>query len=188
LAPTKFMMKTPVLIGFPRIFACVVLVLAAFGCQPARSESRSSVLAPEQSAQADSPTASGPVRDLSQDEAEGGHTLHKHMGRTDEELRERLRHEPRITAASTWADLETAERAVGIALQQNSNKIEHWLSRAGGHPNLVVDYNGDPTHPIGRSLRRGAAQPQPCSHAVIVLKWAGPSRYYVLTSYPECRA
>lgn len=182
------MMRSPVLIGFRHVFACIVLVLAAFGCQPPQTESGSSALALERSAQDASPTANGPIRDLSQDEEEGGHTLSKHVGRTDEELRERLRHEPRITAASTWTDLETAERAVGIALQQNRNKIERWLSHGSGHSNLVVDYNGEPTLPIGRSLRRGAHQPQPCSHAVIVLKWAGPSRYYVLTSYPECRA
>ena len=123
--------------------------------------------------------------DLSQDEAAGGHTLRKHVGRTDQELRERLRHEREISAASTWTDRDTAERAVGMALAQNENKIERWLSR-DSHSNLVLDYDGD--RPIGRSLRRNADQPEPCSHASIVLKWSGPGSYYVLTSYPECRS
>jgi hypothetical protein len=52
----------------------------------------------------------------------------------------------------------------------------------------VLDYDGDPSHPIGRSLRRDADQPEPCSHATVVLKWNGDKDYYVLTSYPECRA
>jgi hypothetical protein len=26
-----------------------------------------------------------------------------------------------------------------------------------------------------------------CEHAVVVLKYAEPNEYYVLTSYPECR-
>jgi hypothetical protein len=52
----------------------------------------------------------------------------------------------------------------------------------------VIDYDGDPSHPIGRTLNRDADQAEPCSHATIVLKWSGPSDYYVLTSYPECRA
>jgi len=127
-------------------------------------------------------------RDLSQDEAAGGHTLRKHVGRTDDQLRERLRHEHNISAASTWTDRSTAEQAIGIAIAQNHEKISRWLERSGGHPNLVIDYDGDPAHPVGRSLRRDADQPQPCVHATIVLKWTGPDDYYVLTAYPECRA
>jgi len=126
-----------------------------------------------------------PTHDLSQDESAGGHTLRKHVGRTDDQLRERLRHEREISAASTWTDRETAERAVGIALSQNEEKIQRWLAR-DSHSNLVLDYDGP--QPIGRSLPRHADQPQPCSHATIVLKWSGPASYYVLTSYPECRS
>jgi len=128
------------------------------------------------------------VRDLSQDEAAGGHTLRKHVGRSDEELRQRLHQERNIAAASTWSDRATAERAVGTAIEQNREKIERWLNRQGGHPNLVVDYDGDPSHPIGRTLRRDADQTEPCSQATVVLRWTGPNDYYVLTSYPECRA
>jgi hypothetical protein len=124
-------------------------------------------------------------RDLSQDEAAGGHTLRKHVGRTDDQLRERLQHEHEISAASTWTDRQTAERAIGNALAQNQDKIQRWLAR-DSHSNLVLDYDGD--HPIGRSLRRDADQPEPCSHATIVLKWSAQGSYYVLTSYPECRS
>jgi hypothetical protein len=130
---------------------------------------------------------SGSARDLSQDESAGGHTLRKHVGRTDDQLRERLRHERNISAASTWTDRNTAQQAVGTALEQSRAKIDRWRSRDGGHANLVIDYDGDQSHPIGRSLRRDADQPEPCSHATIVLRWAPPDSYYVLTSYPECR-
>jgi len=130
---------------------------------------------------------SGPRRDLSQDEAAGGHILRKHVGRTDEQLRERLEHERHISAASTYTDREAAELAVGTELQQQQGKIQRWLERQGGHPNLVLDYDGDPQHPIGRSLRRGEIRSEPCSHALVVLKWTGPNDFYVLTSYPECR-
>ena len=136
------------------------------------------------------PTASdtsGSSRDLSQDESAGGHTLRKHVGRTDDQLRERLRHERNISAASTWTDRDTAERAAGAALERNHEKIDRWLNREGGHPNLVIDYDGDSSHPIGRSLRRAVDQPGPCAHATIVLRWVPPDSYYILTSYPECR-
>lgn len=125
------------------------------------------------------------VRDLSRDEEAGGHTLRKHVARTDDDLRERLRHERRISAASTYSDRATAERAVGAAIEEQAARIDRWLALPGGHPNFVLDYDG--VQPIGRTLRRGAETAEPCAHAVVVLKWAGPADYFVLTSYPECR-
>jgi len=127
----------------------------------------------------------GPVRDLSQDEAAGGHILRKHVGQTDDQLRERLEREPRITGASTYIDRPTAEHAVGAAIAESQDRIERWLRRSGGHPNLVLDYDSE--SPIGRTINRGENQSRPCAHALVVLKYAGPNQYYVLTSYPECR-
>ncbi len=123
-------------------------------------------------------------RDLSKDEGAGGHTLRKHVGRTDEELKQRLSHED-ISASSTYTDRATAETAVADAIQQNQTRIEEWMARSGGHPNLVLDYHSD--QPTGRTLHRGASASQPCSNAKIVLRWLSSSEYYVLTSYPECR-
>ena len=160
--------------------ALLLVFLAA--CQPSPQSNSQT-----QSSAAELHVASGPRRDLSQDEAAGGHILRKHVGRTDEQLRERLEHERHISAASTYTDRDMAELAVGTALQQQQGKIQRWLEREGGHPNLVLDYDGDPQHPIGRSLRRGESESEPCSHALVVLKWAGPNDFYVLTSYPECR-
>ena len=132
------------------------------------------------------PFSASARRDLSQDEAEGGHTLRKHVGRTDAELSERLEHEREISAASTWNDRANAEAAVGVAIAAQDSKISRWLA-GDSHPNLVLDYDGDSAHPFGRTLRRGEDQVQPCAHAVIVLKWDGPNSYHVLTAYPECR-
>lgn len=128
----------------------------------------------------------GLIRDLSQDEAAGGHTLRKHVGRTDDELRERLSRERNISAASTWTDRPTAERSIGAALAQNQARIQRWLDRSNSRSNLVLDYDGD--SPLGRTMPRGAGQSEPCSHATIVLKRTGDRDYYVLTAYPECRA
>ena len=127
----------------------------------------------------------GPVRDLSRDEAAGGHILRKHVGQTDDQLRERLEREPRITGASTYTDRPTAEHAVGAAIAKSQDRVERWLNRSGGHPNLVLDYDSEA--PIGRTINRGENQSRRCSHALVVLKYAGPNDYYVLTSYPECR-
>jgi len=160
------------------------LLLSGLACQaPRPSEDRSSAL-PSAKAEA---AAAGPRRDLARDEQMGGHTLRKHVGQSDDQLSERLAHEQNISAASTWTDRPTAERAVGLALQENQAKIARWLARPQAHPNLVIDYDGDPSRAIGRTQLRGAGRSELCSHAVVVLKWAGDADYYVLTSYPECR-
>jgi hypothetical protein len=136
-------------------------------------------------ARAESRLTNGPVRDLSHDEAVGGHILRKHVGQTDDQLRERLERERGITGASTYTDRVAAEHAVGAAIAESQDRIQRWLNRSGGHPNLVLDYDSEA--PIGRTINRGESQSLPCSHALVVLKYAGPNEYYVLTSYPECR-
>jgi hypothetical protein len=110
------------------------------------------------------------------------------VGRTDDQLRERLERERNISAASTWNDRAAAESAVGAALSQNQERVQRWLERGGRKPNLVLDYDGDPAHPFGRTMNRGADHSEPCSHATIVLRSEADRDFYVLTAYPECRS
>ena len=121
--------------------------------------------------------------DLSRDEERGGHTLAKHVGRSDDELRERLERERNISAASTWTDREAAEETVAAALRQEHNRIESWERRGDRRPNLALHYDAGSV--IGRSMRHGDAASSPCNQAVIVLKADGPESFYVLTTYPE---
>ncbi|HWC16832.1 MAG TPA: RNase A-like domain-containing protein [Terriglobales bacterium] len=122
-------------------------------------------------------------RDLARDEERGGHTLQRHIGKSDKELHQRLETES-ISTDSTYKDRPTAEMAVAAAIGENHDRIDRWLHRPGGHSNLVLDYDSDV--PLGRSMRRDDSQSFPCSHAVAVLKWVSPNDYYVLTSYPDC--
>lgn len=124
-------------------------------------------------------------RDLARDERRGGHTLSRHVGLTDAQLRDRLKRDSRISAASTYTDRATAERTVSAALLKNRKRIDAWGAREGSRANLVIDWPGD-GKPIGRSLRRGAKEPVPCTRALVVLRWDVEAEiYYVLTSYPE---
>jgi hypothetical protein len=133
------------------------------------------------------------ARDLSRDDLLGGHTLKRHVAKTDDELRARL-HEEHISAASTYTDRTTAERTVAAALKQNEDKVSGWVNQRGSHPNLVLDY--DAPAPIGRTLSRGANGSASCSHAVVVLKHIEAAAsalplddsFFVLTSYPQCGA
>jgi hypothetical protein len=163
----------------------LALTLITAGCTRPPADSHSAGLPFSSSTKSASSRGSAP-HDLSQDEAAGGHTLRKHVARTDDQLRDRLDHERNISAASTWNDRASAEAAVGAALAEQNEKISRWLQR-DRHSNLVLDYDGAPAHPFGRTLRRGENQVEPCAHAVIVLKWDPPNSYHVLTAYPECR-
>ena len=125
-------------------------------------------------------------RDLSIDEARGGHTLARHVGRTEAQLAERLRRERQISAASTYPDRATAERAVAAALAASARQLDAWVTRSGRRPNLVLHYVERSGTPLGRSLARGQSRPAPAFRALVVLRWDDrASRYYVLTSYPE---
>jgi hypothetical protein len=126
----------------------------------------------------------GARRNLEIDEQHGGHTLRKHVGRSDQELLERLERE-NISASSTWTDRASAEEAVGEVLEHNS-KLERWLDRSGRKPNLVLDYHGSPAHPVGRCIARGSTTAVPAYDATVVLKAYGENDFYVLTAYPEC--
>jgi hypothetical protein len=123
--------------------------------------------------------------DLERDEQRGGHTLKKHVGRTDEQLRERLAEEANISAASTWTDREIAETTVAEALHREHGRIENWMRRGYPRANLALHYNAGGV--IGRSLRRDDTQTAECTSAVIVLRAGGPDSFFVLTTYPETR-
>jgi|ERR1700686_921296 len=171
---------------FFTVRSVIVRIVVALGicglisCQPPASTNGAS-----SAARAEFRQTNSPVRDLSHDEAAGGHILRKHVGQSDEQLRERLAQERHIAGASTYTDRAAAEHAVGAAIAQSQERIQSWLSRSGGHPNLVLDYDSEA--PIGRTINRGENQSRPCAHALVVLKYTGPKDYYVLTSYPECR-
>lgn len=121
--------------------------------------------------------------DLERDERRGGHTIARHVGRTDAQLRARLSRES-IAAASTYPDLETAERVVERALAANERRVLRWIDQRGSRANLAVRYRARDGLPTGRMLRRGDEASEEVSGAVVVLRWRDEA-WYVLTSYPE---
>ncbi|MBJ6642684.1 RNase A-like domain-containing protein [Streptomyces sp. BSE7-9] len=71
----------------------------------------------------------------------GGHTLDRHVGKTDEQLAQRLRDQgtpptpawphgkPSIAAASTFTSVERAQELTQRNIDQNSAEIKEWLGR-----------------------------------------------------------
>jgi Bacterial CdiA-CT RNAse A domain len=123
--------------------------------------------------------------DLGRDEEHGGHTLSRHVARSDAQLEERLQRERNISAASTWTDRETAEEVVAEALRSERRRVESWERR--GYPRAHLALHFTAGRAIGRCWRRGESAPVACKVAVIVLRADGPGSFYVLTAYPEAR-
>jgi hypothetical protein len=168
---------------FPFVFAAMELVCSP-GCRqaaPPASIQESQAEAPGSR----SPAPDGNRYDLARDEARGGHTLSKHVGQTDDELRERLLRERNITAASSWTDRATAEYVIEEALRAERGRVESWMRRGYPRANLALHYYAG--RAVGRSLRRGEDQVVEATEAVIVLRADGPDTFYVLTAYPEAR-
>ncbi|MEU3300978.1 RNase A-like domain-containing protein [Streptomyces sp. NPDC006678] len=79
-----------------------------------------------------------------------GHTLDKHVGKTDEQLLQRMRDEskadgtPKIPAASTYADVESAQRFTQYCLRDNTDEISRWLAGDPPDVSLIVKTDSIP--------------------------------------------
>lgn len=162
-----------------RWLAVLVLVAAALALALALRE-------PAGAPDAAAATSAGPAvaLDLADHEAAGGHTLARHVGRSDADLARRLRREPNLAAASTFLDRASAERAVAAALAAERGRVEAWAGR-GGRSTIALRWRGD-GRVVGRVLERGAAAPVPAEGARVVLRRQGDG-WFVLTAYPEVR-
>jgi hypothetical protein len=162
----------------------LLLLLAVFSCNQSGNTQATRPASPPSPAAEFSRGAESSDRDLSVDEAMGGHTLARHVGKSDAELRERLRREPQISSASTYTDRATAEAIVAAALSSAGRSFDAWKSRTGRRPNFVLHFAAH--HVIGRSVGRGRLEAIPCEDALVVIRWDDrQQQLYVLTSYPE---
>jgi hypothetical protein len=67
--------------------------------------------------------------DLAAHEGPGrGHTLRKHVSRTDQQLTDRLAAEPGIPAASTFTSQAEAEAALSSVMNQRSSETSAWVA------------------------------------------------------------
>ncbi|MFJ7637946.1 RNase A-like domain-containing protein [Peribacillus sp. NPDC097225] len=121
---------------------------------------------------------------LAAHEVKGRHLIERHVGKTDEELLERIKNNPRINGSSTFKDRAIAEKVVSTALSEinNKNAIKSWMSNSQSKSNLVLTYEG--TEVIGRGVKRGSTTVENMSNARIILKKDGEGNY-ILTGYPN---
>ncbi|CCN36817.1 putative Rhs family protein [Vibrio nigripulchritudo SO65] len=113
-----------------------------------------------------------------------GHTIRRHVGKTDEQLLQRFETEPDILGSSTYPDLETAQRAVGDVLSRNSDNVQDWLENSS-KPRLTLNETLD--YEVGRVIPQGATASQPSNKSFVLLVKdpLAPNGYRVHTSFPK---
>lgn len=102
---------------------------------------------------------------------ERGHTLARHVGRTLEQLRQRLRDEDK-REVSTFPDLATADRAVAQTLFERQAEVRRWLEDGARGDQ---DVSARLAAPVGEVLFAGEARTKPGRTVKVVLF---PSRQF----------
>ena len=118
------------------------------------------------------------------DDRWGGHTIERHVGKSDEELRARLARDSRLNTASAWDSAEIAAQVIDGTLAQHAGELLPWLARAPPGNRRVIDYRG--RERIGRTIR--ADDPRkvvPLTNARLVIEALGQGRWRLITAYPN---
>jgi hypothetical protein len=123
--------------------------------------------------------------DLAAEEAAGGHTIARHVAKTEAELASRLADQPKIAAASSFRSLEEAETFISRAIQQNLAGVRTWARSAPIGGRYVILQDMDST--VGYSLARGSQSLRDVTRLRVVLEKIAikGKLYFVLTSYPQ---
>ncbi|NES21835.1 MAG: hypothetical protein F6K41_23655 [Symploca sp. SIO3E6] len=121
---------------------------------------------------------------LEQQEELGGHTIARHVGKSDQQLVERLINAPRIRAASTYPNLTTATTNIQAALRANADTLNRWVSGAAIGEKRAVNYTATAT--IGRVAIRPPSLSNINSSSKLraVMKKTDNGDCLLLTSYP----
>jgi len=114
-----------------------------------------------------------------------GHTIRKHVGKTDEELTERYLAEPDLKGSSTYPDLRTAESAVGDTLLAKQLEIKNWLEDVDDIGPKSLNHTVEYT--VGKVVLPGTNISEPTSKIFVHLRKDPLARngYRIVTSYPK---
>ena len=120
-------------------------------------------------------------RNLQDHEAAGGHTVERHVGKSDSSLRSRLASDPNIPAASTFRNKEAANRADGQFVKQNKDAINKWLQSKTNKPfvgTIIMPQS------IGTVIKRDGSKIESHNVEVVIVRDSSAQGWHVLTSYP----
>jgi hypothetical protein len=121
---------------------------------------------------------------LAEHEAMGGHTILKHVGKTEAELRARLVAEPRIPAAGSFSSLRIAESVISDAMRKEAPLIRQWAAGPQLRPYRFSYLAGKD---VGYGVVRATGSLAKMNKIRVVLKatQVNGKLYFILTSFPE---
>lgn len=147
-----------------------------------------------------------PVDLANQEGVHNSHVIDKHVGQSDEQLLNRLRDQPTITAASTFPDLAIAQKATQDAMDEigpdgskpenagkpnldvnNPKKIERWLSVPRQDNSILALDPVEFDYATGRTVPAGSTTASDTHSVKVVLKYKNgiDPPYVVYTSMPS---
>ncbi|NHB95836.1 RNase A-like domain-containing protein [Photorhabdus stackebrandtii] len=115
----------------------------------------------------------------------GGHTLAKHVGLSEQELRDRiLNSKGRLREASTFYNQNVAEKVISKALKNNQIKITTLLKHTPKGVKEEIEYVS--STPVGFGIINGSQNIQKLYKVRVVLTHSefNGKLYYILTAFP----
>ncbi|MEX3788365.1 RNase A-like domain-containing protein [Paraburkholderia sp. BR14374] len=97
----------------------------------------------------------------------GGHTILKHVENNEAWLRERLKRDLHIAAASSFADIRQAEWAITEAMRANATKIKAWTRAPRNDLTLFEDVGRN----VGNVVSRKSGEYRPASRVKVILRY-----------------
>lgn len=119
----------------------------------------------------------------------GAHTISRHVGLTEAQLRQRLADDPKHPpAASTFPSEEAAQFLVQDGINADQKNIGKWLTTQPFPTSpKALTYTPGRNVPTGLTMRRGSSNPQAAYSMRIILKPMPTLKppFIVLTAYPD---
>ena len=119
---------------------------------------------------------------LREHETPPGHTIERHVGKSVDELAERLARRAGLKRASSFESESDAERLIAEVLERRSQEVRQWLS----HPTRELTLSEDLGATTGRSVARDGTVRAPTGVRVVLLSDdTAPSGWRILTAFPN---
>jgi hypothetical protein len=114
----------------------------------------------------------------------GGHTIAKHVSRSEAQLWARLAAEPRVQVASSFRSLSVAEDAISKVLRLESAAVKTWAQTNPTRPLKLERLIGPPSIGTGAVRATGKLEELKRIRVVLVYRPYNGMPYYILTAFP----